>query len=76
MNKWNVRLSDETGAVSVYELQAWWNPDKDYITDDMIGYAAAAEAWYLNKKRVVYMPVGVELVERATPVAEQVALTT
>lgn len=63
-----VKLSDDTGSVSLYPFKAWWNPDKDFITDDLIGYAAASEAWYLNKKRVPYVPVGTELVERATPV--------
>lgn len=76
MNTWNVRLSDETGAVTVYPLKAWWNPDKDFITDDLIGYAAASEAWYLNKKRTLYVPVGVELVERSTPVVEKEEIET
>ena len=48
---WDVGLADEQGGVTQYRFSSYWSPEKDFITDDLIGVSAAAQAFMEHGKK-------------------------
>jgi hypothetical protein len=61
---WKVKLQANDGSMHEETIKNFWSPEQPDIKHQ-IGVAAAAKRWYLNGKKVEFVPISVERVHAA-----------